>query len=407
MSNEETESEMLLGLVRAALRPEPDQAVQWEEDCDPQALSRIILRQSLVTMVYPAICRQTDARWSGVKELLKPAYDREIHKGMIQEYEFQTLLEGMERDGIDCLPLKGWVMRDYYPDPLMRSMGDLDVLIREMDRQRMQEWMEAKGYTLKNNRNPVHDEYQKPPCAFVELHRYLIDIHYLWKLNTRWVSELEQQIWNPDTLAENQKHIHKMRDEDFYIYHLLHFYKHFLYAGSGIRPVLDVFIFLRSKPDLDRVYLDQQLKKMRLEPFARKIEGLAAAWFGGGAIGKEEREVLAWLTASGTYGDQAAMDVIRIASDGKDSLQKNIRSMQRTRILPGLAMMQKRYPRLNRHPWLLPLYWVIRAMRVIFFEREKIEAMRDTEQAALHSGRESKYQQMERMLEMVGINQEK
>lgn len=407
MPKHETESELLVCLIRAALQPGPDQTVPWEEGCSPRELAGMILRQSLVTMAYPVICGQTDERWSEVKELLRPAYDREIHRGMIQEYEFRTLLEEMERDGIDCLPLKGWIMREYYPDPLMRSMGDLDVLVREMDSQRMQDWMEGKGYALENNRHPVHDEYKKPPYTCVELHRCLIDTSFLWKLNAGWISELEKRIWSPDSLAGDAKHIHRLRDEDFYLYHLLHFYKHFMYAGSGIRPVLDVFIFLRKKPDLDRGYLDRQLNALHLDPFARKIEDLAAGWFGSGVFGAEEREVLAYLTGSGTYGDRAARQVIQIAGEGKDSLQQSIRSMQKAQALPGLAVMQKRYPRLNRHPWLLPLYWGIRGMRVLLFERQKIGAMQKTQKEALQTIQESEYEQVERVFQMVGINREK
>ena len=138
MLNHDVESNILLRLIRAALRSDADQTVELDAECDAEKLADIIVRQSLVTLVYPVIERQTAASWQLAREKLKPVYDRELHKGMVQEYEIQTLLDDMERDGIDCLPMKGWIMRNYYPNPLMRSMGDLDVLLKDMDSEKMQ-----------------------------------------------------------------------------------------------------------------------------------------------------------------------------------------------------------------------------------------------------------------------------
>ena len=152
----------MLCLIRKALHPDDEQTVQLDAGCDAEKLEAMIKRQSLVTMVYPVIMRQADDAWRPLKERLRPVYDREIHKGMVQEYEIQSLLDDMEKDGIDCLPMKGWIMRNYYPDPLMRSMADFDVLLKEMDSQRMQKWMEARGYAPDHIEQSVHDTYRKP-----------------------------------------------------------------------------------------------------------------------------------------------------------------------------------------------------------------------------------------------------
>ena len=66
-------------------------------------------------------------------------------------------------------------MRQYDPDPLMRSMADFDVLLKEMDSQRMQKWMEARGYAPDHIEQSVHDTYRKPPYMNIELHRRLME----------------------------------------------------------------------------------------------------------------------------------------------------------------------------------------------------------------------------------------
>lgn len=371
MPKHETESELLLRLLRASLQPNPEQAVQWDETWDPQALARMILRQSLVTMVYPTICRQTDERWSEVKGLLKQAYDRAVHQGMVQEYEFQTLLEEMERDGIDCLPLKGWVMREYYPDPLMRSMGDLDVLVREMDSRRMQEWMEARGYSAESMDPTTHDSYTKPPCFNIELHHCLVGKIYLQQ--TAWQENGLASLWRKEYRMEGKKHVYRFSDEDFLVFHLLHFYKHFTRSGVGIRPLVDLFVFLQAKEDgLDRDYLKHQLDALHLAAFSEQMKRMAFKCLKGQQLNEADQMVVDYLTHSGIYGETATVKTARMFWDQKKSVGQTRRHIFWSKCFLNLDAMKKIYPQLNRMPWLLPFYWMVRIGRIVFLEPYKL-----------------------------------
>ena len=61
------EGKMLLALMRAALRGTFDRLVDWDAACSAEALEEMILRQSLVNVVYPVIQRQTGAPWERLK----------------------------------------------------------------------------------------------------------------------------------------------------------------------------------------------------------------------------------------------------------------------------------------------------------------------------------------------------
>ena len=411
MRNHEKETNLLLSLIQAALCPDSEKTVNLTSGCDLKNLAAMIRRQSLVTMVYPVILQQTDNNWTAIKEDLRPVYDCAIHKALVQEYEFQSLLDDMEKDGIDCLPMKGWIMRNYYPDPLMRSMGDLDVLIKDMDSHKMQEWIESKGYILENNKNPVHDEYQKPPYVLVELHRTLIDINYLVELQTEWIDQLVERVWDEQNLTKETNHIYQLRDEDFYIYHLLHFYKHFMYAGSGIRPLLDIYIFLQKKKnDLDITYLQQQLEILKLSTFAERMKQLAFACFGGQSLEygmqiEEVKQVAGYLTGVGTYGDKTTSTVASIIGQETCSFAGNILVSNIKRCFPARQILQQRYPKLHKYPWLLPFYWMLRAVRVIFLERHKIYELgkKTNELIKIKSIEKETYNEIENIFRLVGI----
>ena len=54
-----------------------------------------------------------------------------------------------------------------------------------------------------------------------------------------------------------------------------HTYKHYIHAGSGLRSLADTYVFLRAHPDLDREYLDAELKKLRIADFEEKMRVLS------------------------------------------------------------------------------------------------------------------------------------
>ena len=75
------ETELLLQLMRAAL------CRDWMDGCSTPALAEQIEEQSLVTMLYPTIRGQAGGAWEALAARLKPVYDRELHRGLVQEYE--------------------------------------------------------------------------------------------------------------------------------------------------------------------------------------------------------------------------------------------------------------------------------------------------------------------------------
>lgn len=397
------EARMLLMLMRTALHQEEKQ-IPMEPDCNPDQLQEMIQRQSLATMVYPVIRLQKGEGWEHLQMQIQPAYHRAVHAGIVQEYEMQSLLDGMEQDGLDCLPMKGWIMRNYYPEPLMRSMSDLDVLMKDADAVRLRQWMENRGYRAEVFGWKVHDEYSKPPYTNVELHKQLIDTGPLWKLDDGWIKQLARTIWNPKAFVRGKKHIYQLKDEDFYLYHLLHFYKHFLYAGAGIRMLADTYIFLRKKrKQLDWNYIRQQLNAMRMNSFAEQIEKLAFLAFAGGTMDQDAMEVIRFLTEGTVHGERENKEYIPLVSQEEGSMKRDGLMVIRKTIFPPLREMQDKFPRLYDRPWLLPAYWGMRACRVVLFEKSKLIDLKKRTDSIKKIDLQ-KYNQMKRVFQILKIN---
>ena len=390
------ETELLLQLMRAALC-RPDSALDWLDGCSAPALAEQIEEQSLVTMLYPTIRGQAGEAWEALAARLKPVYDRELHRGLMQEYEIGALLDDLERDGIDCLPMKGWIMRQYYPDPLMRSMADFDVLLKEMDSQRMQKWMEARGYAPDHIEQSVHDTYRKPPYMNIELHRRLMEEGRLRRQHTAWRENCLASLWQPGFRLEGKAHIYRLSDEDFLVHHLLHFYKHFTGSGVGLRPLADLYLFLQKKGQtLDRAYLEKQLEALHILAFARRMARLAQACLEGQELDQNARLVVEYLTHTGIYGDRATMETARLfQSEGKTIGQSRWNDFF-SRCFAPLETMKNTYPRLRRAPWLLPFYWAVRIGRIVFREPYKLAAARTYQT-------QSRYDHLQEIYRAAGI----
>ena len=178
----------------------------------------------------------------------------------------------MEASGIDCLPMKGWVIRNDYPDPLMRSMTDFDVLIRDLNSRRMKDWMEARGYKPDHIEQPVQDCYWKKPYMYVELHRRMTNKGHMLPDEIKLVSQKEQTLWKSAKRLKGKQHIYQISDEDVYMHYMIHFYKHFTTSGAGIRFLADNYVFLKEKgAALDRNSLKKQLDGLHLS-------GLPSKW---------------------------------------------------------------------------------------------------------------------------------
>lgn len=383
MEELQSETRMLLVLMRRALHKEWNKEIVFDPDCNLEKLRDMIQRQSLAVMVYPVLKQQKEEPWGRLKAAVKPLYDKNIHCGLIQEYEIQNLLDGMERDGVDCLPMKGWIMREYYPEPQMRSMGDFDVLIRKLDSGAMRKWMEQRGYKAVKIYQAFHDEYSKPPCMYVELHRSLMDKEGLPFAEIQEMDTLEASFWKPDRLTEGKKHIYRLTDEWFYLHQVSHFYKHFTYAGTGIRQLADLYLFLGQKSrTLDWAYVDQQLERMQILAFSKRMMQIAQACFEGKDLDENARQVVQYLTGAGIYGSSKQLENWQILREGGQSFEQSRRKYFLSRSFPSLEKMKNRYHILDKFPWILPFFWGTRIVRVVFWERFKVRRMMDCQSQA-------------------------
>ncbi len=216
-----------------------------------------------------------------------------IRKAVLMDAEMTSLCEKLEGAGIWHLPLKGAVLKDCYPSLGMRQMADYDILIDPSRADDVMEIMEGLGFTTERFDMSNHDVYHKEPVCNFEIHRALFGPTHDEK-----VREYYENVKDRLLGSGHKKHL---SPEDLYIYFIAHQYKHYSVSGTGLRFLVDTYVYLK-KITLDMEYVTAELQKINLLSFETAIHSLSFHLFQGDPITLEEKEILDYILSSGAYG---------------------------------------------------------------------------------------------------------
>lgn len=178
------------------------------------------------------------------------------------------------------------------------------------------------------------------------------------------------------TREESDQYGFHFSDEDFYIYMIVHEYKHYSNSGTGLRSLMDDFVYLRAKGEkLDWTYIGDELQKLGVAEFEQKSRTLSNKLFSDSecsTLTAAEREILEEYLFSGTYGTvqktvEKRMELFK-ESTGKVSKFRYLWS----RLFPNMEFYKKYYPFFYQHKYLLPAVWIYRFFRGVAGKSAKI-----------------------------------
>lgn len=220
--------------------------------------------------------------WNCVPEpgqkILTQAYQTAIFRDAQFTHLKNTLTRKLTEAQVPYILLKGICLKESYPEPALRTMCDMDILVHTEDYpaiDRIAKEMQAvSGHSDGNHRN-----FTFPGGIAVEFHPNFLhhETPVGTGINPGWQYAGEEGNLTP---------------EGFYLNTVCHLANHFVVGGVGVRFALDVWVnrHLR-KPAFNRETVEAELSRFGLLEFAHNIEDLAELWFGRG----EETPLLAAL----------------------------------------------------------------------------------------------------------------
>lgn len=310
-------------------------------------------------------------KWQDVK-------NKVIRKNMLLDAQRQQLFQFMEKRKIWYMPLKGSVLKDLYPKMGMRQMADNDILFDSKYQYELKDYMVRQGYEAKSVGEGNHDIYKKPPIYNFEMHTSLFDVKY----NKIWF-EYYKNVKDRLIKDEGNSYGYHFSDEDFYIYITTHTFKHYNGGGTGLRSLLDCYVYVWKKGDaLNWEYIQAQLEKLGIASFEQKMRALSYKLFKDPRhfyetkLTKEEQEILDYLSHSGTYGtmQNRVEKKMKELQDDKKQISFKIKwEYCMRRLFPDMEWFKQHNTFCYQHKWIIPFFYIYRVVRSLCLRGKKVK----------------------------------
>lgn len=277
-------------------------------------------------------------------------------KTCVQVEEQKKMVNLFEEAEVVNQPMKGAYLKFIYPQPTMREMSDIDILIGEGCMDKAAEIFDEMGYEL-HQRIHHHDVYHKPPFMVVEAHHSMYD-KTVDKKQYEYFSDFSKAVLN-----EGAKYTYNFSNEDFYVYMMSHMAKHFYKKGCGIRNIVDVYVYRNYyKGQLDEAYIDQELKKCGIFAFTKHVEKLSEIWLGEDGSNEFYDNLFAYMTKSGIYGKDENGIWNEFAKEDNESHLHYRFKLKMFYFFPPYHYMVKYHPWVEGKRALMPIAWIARAI---------------------------------------------
>ena len=361
-----TVSDYLINLIRATVRNE--MPMEKPDDISWQDLLELAKYHQVVELAFFSVEKLENKPEGEAKAHWLREHERSEVIDILQREEAEMIIEQAATKEIEILPLKGYLFKQLYPKTTFREMGDLDFLIEPGKVDEMDSIMKQMSYSADDvGLEDSHDVYKKDPYLVVENHRRLLPPTE----ENHWYTD---DIWKRlESDSANLYHKH-MTWTDFYLYHLLHFEKHYSMGGCGIRNIVDQYFAMTALKDkIDWDFVKETLPKMNYVEFEQMVKDLALALFEDGEMTEELHKSLKFMIDSGTYGTFEEYQKFEFENYKRTQGIKSKKGYFFRRMFMERERMEFIYPSLKKHGWLLPFLWIHRLFKAVFSKRGKVK----------------------------------
>lgn len=293
-------------------------------------------------------CNKVDIEQQLWKKLRKEEY-LSVYRNEQASRAFKEICSIFEENNIAYIPLKGSVLRPYYPYESMRTSCDVDLLIHESDLELAINSLETIGYhSIKRNGHDV--------SLFSSNHVHL-ELHFNLQENMDNLDTILKDAWEYAIPVTGTQY--RFSDEFFAFYIFAHMAYHFTSGGCGIRSLLDISI-MEHKMGISYLQAKKLLDNAGIYHFASEMSKLAELYYTNGKPDAFSDLLLKYIYRGGIYG----------SIDNKIAVKKAQKNSTVFYLLNRLFLPYKSmcilYPFLKNHPYLLPFCWISRWLKAVF-----------------------------------------
>ncbi|MBQ2854015.1 MAG: nucleotidyltransferase family protein [Oscillospiraceae bacterium] len=392
----ETECRYLLHLLGAYIRketPEISADADWQKLIQLAQIHSVTGILGYMTMKHP-ICPDAQAA-----AFLRSGCRNTVARFAQRSIQAEALSKTLEQAGIDHILMKGYVLRELYPVPELRTFNDIDIVIRPADRQRSDELMVSMGFQRHTDWEPVYSYFRGN--ELYEIHTEIMEVDVSDRADYKGYF---RNMW--EHAEPVSPHSFRFTPEFHFLYLLTHIAKHVHGSGAGIRMYMDVAVFVQHYGKrLDWTWIREQLRLLKLEAFAGTVLTAAESWFGVSCPmehGTPDQEVmeqfLAFTMEAGTFGHHNRDEALTALKHGGQAEPVSRLHHLLRETFPKAQTIESRYTYLQDKPWLLPAAWVHRLVK----NRDKL-GLRTRKMKNIISADETEVWELRKLMGDIGL----
>lgn len=205
------------------------------------------------------------------KYKVKSPYDSYFNQNLgytVQSYSIkceiiETIKSIFTKNNIRYLFIKGSVTKEKYPNPELRTGGDIDVVV------------DKENYIFANElliQNGFFIDHQNEFVTNLSKSNENVELHCI-------LDAMDNYFINPFDFCTNDGLSYRLTDYNELLYTLCHSAKHIKSFGVGIRALLDIDLLIRSFDNFDENYFYSLCDKVNLKRTATVLLSLCNKWF--------------------------------------------------------------------------------------------------------------------------------
>ncbi len=371
------EDRYIIELSRAAVFDDipyvPKALLDWEY------IFKKSIEQNITGLLYPALSKVADnlnfdaefkTKWQN--QMLKT-----IAFSGSQYSEFKKIYKLLKENNINIVGLKGCVIRNIYPVPELRTMGDFDIVCSEADIYAIRDLFAKNGYDVVND---VYGIICKKNIFYWEVFYSIKDE---FRINTKK--------WNENIINDTTtiKGINCPNHTLFFLHLIVHTAKHFLREGAGIRNLCDIALFYKTySVVIDFDFVQKAVDEQGATKIYNYIMNAISKYFRLNV--KEYTQYISdnkidcffeYSLLNGIFGKNDNKLISQV-SKNEDNYIKGYRKI----LFPSVKILSIRYRYLEKYPFLLPFAWINRLFRALFkWKYSAKELIKDMKEATEYS----------------------
>lgn len=346
------EIKLVISAIKAIIFGEKTPECECSEEIIKKAYS-LALKQDFahILAVYLDKLNTGEIKTKLTKQKMLAIYRREQ-----LDFEEERISALLEANSINYIPLKGAVIKNYYPQKWMRTSSDIDILVHLEDIEKSKDLLCLElGYSYVGK---SLKDYQ-----FVAKNGVHLELHFALEGSDKANKPMEQ-VWDYAKPCADKPNRYKLTEE-FLIYHTaVHAQYHFAAGGCGLKPLVDLLL-LENKLEYNKNILNSLIAEGNCEKFYNGLMHLIRVWFSGEKHTELTADMENYILCGGVYGTRENLGSASVYRQGGRA--KYLFS----RIFKSKAALTAQYPTLEKYPILLPFYQIKRWFNLLDPKRRR------------------------------------